>query len=177
MSLLGCLDKCLPIWRNCFHLVWGFVSFPCGSAGKQSACNARDLPLIPDLERSPGTGKGYLLECSGLENSVDCIVHGVAKNRTRLSYFHFHLGFVLCLQSFSSFLFEMLLDITFCVRESGLQTGELHILNLIERNLPCFAIDMSCYDANMYLTLAEETVTLTEALDKSQSSRKSVMKF
>ena len=71
----------------------------------------------------------------------------------------------------------MLLDITFCVRESGLQTGELHILNLIERNLPCFAIDTSCYDANMYLTLAEETLTLTEALDKSQSSRKSVMKF
>ena len=47
-----------------------------------------DLGLIPGLGRSPGEGKGYLLQYSGLENSVDCIVHGVAKSRTRLSDFH-----------------------------------------------------------------------------------------
>ena len=48
--------------------------FPGGSAGKESTCNARDLSLIPGLGRSPGEGKGYLLQYSGLEKSVDCIV-------------------------------------------------------------------------------------------------------
>ena len=55
------------------------LSFPCGSAGKESACNARDLGLIPELGRSPGEGNGYSLQYFGLENSMDCIVHGVAK--------------------------------------------------------------------------------------------------
>ena len=47
-----------------------------GSAGKESACNAEDLALIPGLGRSPGEGKGYPFQYSGLENSMDCIVHG-----------------------------------------------------------------------------------------------------
>ena len=64
------------------------LGFPCGSAGKESAFNAGDLGLIPELGRSPGEEKGYLLQYSGLENSVDCIVHGVAKSQTRLSDFH-----------------------------------------------------------------------------------------
>ena len=54
--------------------------FPCGSAGKESAHNAGDLGLIPGLGRSPGEGKGYPLQYSGLENSMDCIVHGVAES-------------------------------------------------------------------------------------------------
>ena len=62
---------------------------PGGSAGKESACNAGDLGLIPGLGRSPGEGKGYRLQYSGLENSMDCIVHGVAKSRTQLRNFHF----------------------------------------------------------------------------------------
>ena len=45
------------------------------SAGKESACNAGDLGLIPGLGRSSGEGKGYPLQYSGLENSMDCIVH------------------------------------------------------------------------------------------------------
>ena len=49
-------------------------------AGKESACNVGDLGSIPGLERSPGEGKGYLLQYSGLENSMDCIVHGVTKS-------------------------------------------------------------------------------------------------
>ena len=69
-----------------------FLGFPCGLAGKESACNAQDLGLIPGLGRSPGEGKGYRLQYSGLENSMDCIVHGVAKSRTRLSNFHFSLS-------------------------------------------------------------------------------------
>ena len=55
-----------------------FLGFYGGSAGKESTCNGRDLGLIPGLERSPGEGKGYPLQYSGLENSMDCIVHGVA---------------------------------------------------------------------------------------------------
>ena len=56
--------------------------FPCGSADKESACNVGDLGLNPELGRSPGEGKGYPLQYSGLENSMDYIVHGVAKSRT-----------------------------------------------------------------------------------------------
>ena len=52
---------------------------PCGSAGKESACNAGDLGSIPGLRRSPGEGKGYPLQYSGLENSMDCIVHGAVQ--------------------------------------------------------------------------------------------------
>ena len=59
--------------------LWGF---PCGSAGKESTCNAGDLGSIPGLGRSPREGKGYPLQYSGLENSMDCIVHGVAESRT-----------------------------------------------------------------------------------------------
>ena len=66
--------------------------FPCGSAGKESTCNVGDLGSISGLGRSPGEGKGYPLQYSGLENSMDCIVRGVAKSRTRLNDFHFHNG-------------------------------------------------------------------------------------
>ena len=65
-------------------------SFPGSSAGKESTCNVRDLGLIPELGKFPGEGKGYPLQYSGLENSMDCIVHGVAKSQTRLCNFHFH---------------------------------------------------------------------------------------
>ena len=51
--------------------ILGFVSLHHGSAGKESACNAGDLGSISGLGRSPGEGKGYPLQCSGLENSMD----------------------------------------------------------------------------------------------------------
>ena len=54
-----------------------FLGFPGGSAGEESACNVGDLGLIPGLGRSPGEGNGYPLQYSDLENSLDCIVHGV----------------------------------------------------------------------------------------------------
>ena len=54
-----------------------FLGFPGGSAGKESACHVGDLGLIPGLGRSPGEGKAYPLQYSGLENSMDCIVHGL----------------------------------------------------------------------------------------------------
>ena len=65
------------------------MGFSCGSAGKESASNAGDLGSIPALGISPGGRKGYPFQYSGLENSKDCIVHWVAKSRTRLSYFPF----------------------------------------------------------------------------------------
>ena len=58
-----------------------FREIPGGSAGKESACNVGDLGLIPGLGRSPGERKGYPLQYSNLENSMDCIVLGVAKSR------------------------------------------------------------------------------------------------
>ena len=60
------------------------------SVGKESTCNAGDLGSILGLGRSPGEGIGYPLQYSGLENSMDCVVHGVAKSQTRLSDYYFH---------------------------------------------------------------------------------------
>ena len=59
------------------------------SAGKESACSVGDLGSIPGLGRSPEEGKSYPLQYSGLENSMDCTVHGVAKSQTGLSDLHF----------------------------------------------------------------------------------------
>ena len=67
-----------------------------GFTGKESACNAGDLGLIPRLGRSPREGKGYPLQYSGLKNSTDCIVHGVTKSWTRLSNFLFKLMLLNC---------------------------------------------------------------------------------
>ena len=58
------------------------MGFPGGLAGKESTCNARYEGSIPGLKRSPGEGNVYPLQYSGLENSIDCIVLGVAKSRT-----------------------------------------------------------------------------------------------
>ena len=62
--------------------------FPSSSAGKESTYNAGDLGSTPGLGRSPGEGNSYPLQYSGLENSMDCIGHRVAKSQTRLSNFH-----------------------------------------------------------------------------------------
>ena len=58
------------------------VGFPDSSVGKESACNTGDPSMIPGLGRSPGEGIGYPLQYSGLDNSMDCIDHGVAMSRT-----------------------------------------------------------------------------------------------
>ena len=63
------------------------MGFPGGSDGKESACNEGDLGSIPGSGRSSGEGKGYPLQYSGLENSIDYIAHRVAKSRTQLSAF------------------------------------------------------------------------------------------
>ena len=80
------------------------LGFPCDSAAKESSCNVGDLGLTPGLGRSPGEGKGYPLQYSGLENSMDCIVYGVTKSWTQLSDFHFHFInlFILFLKKWSA---------------------------------------------------------------------------
>src|SRR5574337_355811 len=70
-----------------------FLGFLCGSAGKESAHSVGDLGSIPGLGRSSGETKDYPLQYSGLENSIDHMVHGVAKSRTRLSDFHFTFNY------------------------------------------------------------------------------------
>ena len=92
MGVRKCCHLVADAWNNsikagAFRPIWGF---PCGSAGKESTCNARDLGSIPGLGRSPGEGNGYPLQYSGLEN-----IHGVTKSGTRLSNFHFHFTFSL----------------------------------------------------------------------------------
>ena len=66
------------------------LGFPDSSVSKESACNAEDPGLIPGSGRSVVEGKGCSLQYSGLENSMDCIVHAVTKSRTRLSDLHLH---------------------------------------------------------------------------------------
>ena len=58
------------LWSN---LAQHWAGTPGGSAGQESSCNAGDLGSIPGLGRSPGEGKGYLLQYSGLENSMDLL--------------------------------------------------------------------------------------------------------
>ena len=75
-------------WRRDRQPTPVFLGFPCDSAGKESACNAGDLGLIPGLGRS--LEKGKATHSSILENAMD-IVHRVTKSRTKLSDFHFTL--------------------------------------------------------------------------------------
>ena len=71
------------------YIVRRWIAGSYGSASKESVCSAGDLGSIPGLGRSPGEGKGYPHQYSGLENSMESIVQGVAKSRTRLTDFHF----------------------------------------------------------------------------------------
>ena len=67
--------------RQIFASIKIYLGFPCGSAGKESTCNVGDLGSIPRLGKSPGEGKGYPLQYSGLENSMAYTVRGVSKSR------------------------------------------------------------------------------------------------
>ena len=107
LSPIGVTPKSNPYWvTNILICILdsSSESLPCVSAGKESAYNARDLG------RSPGEGKGYPLQYSGLENSLDCVVHGVEKCQTLLSDFHF-LKNAVCNSIFFSALLS--LSITF----------------------------------------------------------------
>ena len=72
-----------------YKYIHGTMGFPGGSDSKESIYNAGDLGSISGLGRSPREGNSYPFQYSGLENSMDFIVYGVAKSRTGLSDFHF----------------------------------------------------------------------------------------
>ena len=80
----------VPLGKSPLHTPV-FLGFPGGSAGKEPSSNVGDL--VPSLgwKGIPVDGNGCPLRLSGLENSMDCTVHRVSKNQTRLSNFHFHL--------------------------------------------------------------------------------------
>ena len=82
-----CLAWSDPVLESTGSMVKLLANF--GSAGKESTWDASDLGLILGLGGSPGEGKGYSCQYSGLENSMDCIVYEVAKSQTRLRDFHF----------------------------------------------------------------------------------------
>ena len=104
LSIFSCacwLYECC-LWKNFywsllyisffFFLLVSCLGFPCCSVGKESTCNVGDPGFIPGLGKSPGKGKGYPLQCSGLENSMDSKVHEVAKSWTRLSNLHMNMN-------------------------------------------------------------------------------------
>ena len=76
-----------------YHPVYLILGFSCGSAGKESACNAGDLSSIPGLGRFPGEGKGYPLQYSGPENSMDGPWGCKESDMTEQLALHFSYGF------------------------------------------------------------------------------------
>ena len=82
--LVSCVQK-----NDLVIYTYIYLGFPGGSAGKEPTCNVGDLGSIPRLGRSPGDGNSYPLQCTGLENFMDCIVPGVAKSWTQLIDFDF----------------------------------------------------------------------------------------
>ena len=100
MYLCGGLSPSQPVYTHTHththtHTLTHSRGFPGGSHGKESACSEGDLGSIPELGRSPGGGKGYPFQYSGLENPMDrgvwwTMVHAVAKSQAQLSHFHFH---------------------------------------------------------------------------------------
>ena len=93
------------------------MGLPGGSASKESAFNVGDLGSIPGFRRSPGEGKGYPLQFSGLENSIDCIIHGISKVWTQLSDFH-SLIYTAILNIFKIFYIFMYAVSVFCKRSN-----------------------------------------------------------
>ena len=91
---LGLLRDRIHYWELCAY--YSKQGFPDKSVGKESACTAGDPGSIPGSGRSPGGGKGYPLQYSGLENSMDYTVHGVTKSLSRL-FIYTYIFLVDCL--------------------------------------------------------------------------------
>ena len=101
---------------SCFSL---YMGFPCVSAGKESAYKVGDLGSIPELGRSPGEGNGYPRQYSGLENSMDYIVHEVTQSQTQLSRSPLYVKHLFPLVTFKFFSLSLIFSnlITMCLGE------------------------------------------------------------
>ena len=108
-SVLGIVQARILEWVAISFSRGPSLGFPGDSAGKESTFSVGDLGSIPGLGRSPGKGKGYLLQYSGLQNSIDCIVHRVANSQTQLSDSHF-TSFHLSLGTVSKWIITTLLS-------------------------------------------------------------------
>jgi len=150
------------MWQQVSHL-WGGHNwgFPCGSAGKKSTCNEGHLSSIPELGRSPGEGKVYALQYSDLENSMDCIVHGIAKSRTQMNDFHSH--FAASLPSTMAYRVESpwLNLITALDRGMGVDGSSLTKLLC-----PCHSINHLCYYPLSYCFLLSSSLLSSTLLVK-----------
>ena len=80
--LISLVTGSLCLFTAFIQFPWASLSSILGLAGKESACNVGDLGLTPGLGRYPGEGNSYPLQYSGLENSIDCVAHGVTKSWT-----------------------------------------------------------------------------------------------
>ena len=98
-SIPALLDLLQIHWRRDRLPTPVFLGFPCGSAGKESACTAGYLGSIPGLGRSPGEGKGYPLQYSGLENFMDCM--GSQRVRHNWVTFTYLVDTIICILLFS----------------------------------------------------------------------------
>ena len=92
----------LPANFTSFAMLSLLHGFPDSSVGEESTCNAGDPSSIPGSRKSTGEGIGYPLQYSGLENSMDWIVHGVTKSPTRLRDFHFSLLHSFCCSTYDA---------------------------------------------------------------------------
>ena len=148
---------------------WGFLH---SSVGKNSTCSAGDPSLIPGSGRSPGEGKGYPLQYSGLENSMDCIVHGVSKSWTQMSTFPFY---PIASSDFhaavghSSLHPDSFLSMLFCHRACS-RAGEVHsIWQRYGLEVPQVTISCRQSSTNVCWVLVDNVLASLLQGDKSES--------
>ena len=106
-------------------------SFPSGSAGKESTCNSGDPGSIHGSGRPSGEGNAYPLRYSGLDNSMDCIVHGVSNSQTQLSNFHFTSISIDAEKAFDKFHYPFVVKI---LQKMVLEGTYLNIIQPIYKN-------------------------------------------
>ena len=107
-KIYPCPCDCLQFTQSNCSVILHQQSFSDSSAGKESAFNAEDLGLIPRLGRSTGEGKVYPLQCSGLENSMDCTsLEGRKESDTTEQLSPSLFTFIVLTQYFSLLLTEM----------------------------------------------------------------------
>ena len=129
---------------------------PDSSVGKESACNAGDLGSIPGLGRSPGEGKGYPFQYSGLENSMGYIVHGVPKSQTRLSDFHFHFHFTFTSIEIEYFLQWLMKTIKFSIIRRDLVTASKTTITRLSLDLIIY-----CVNKEVHMVFSQKFFSIT----------------